>query len=126
MNFKEKRGAPRRKILDTFSFFMVIPKKGIYKLPLHDLSEIGLGFDFDIEGESHSDFPLSIGEEFEINFYLNQTLYLPLSIRVARIELRGNIRRAGAELQDKNSKNYKAFSSFVHTLDLLADAALSK
>lgn len=123
---KERRKSQRRPILDSFSFFIVIPKKGVHRLPIHDLSDQGLGFDFDIEGESYADFPLHPEEKLELQFYLNQSLYLPLSIKVARVETRGLIRRVGAEFIEKDSKSFKAFLAFIQMLDCVIEAGVLK
>ncbi len=120
---QEKRKSPRRPVLDSFSMFIVIPRKGDYRLKIHDLNSLGLGFDYDIDGESLQDSPISVGESFDVQLYLNQTLYLPLSIKVARIETREAIRKVGAELTEKTGKNYKAFQSFIQMLDILAESA---
>lgn len=124
MNIKEKRKSPRKKVIQTFSLFIVIPKKGVHRLPIHDLSDSGLGFDFDIEGESSTDFPIKTGEEFDIHLYLNQTLFLPLKAKIVRIEMRGTIRRTGAELADTGAPGYKAFCSFVQMLENIEGIAV--
>ncbi len=121
---KEKRRTKRRPLLESFSMFAVIPRKGVHRLPIYDISDLGVGFDFDIEGESLTDFPVTMGERLELHFYMNQSLYLPLSVQVARVETRGVVRRIGSEFVDKENKNYKAFLSFVHFLDALMDAGV--
>ena len=54
----ERRKAKRRPILEAFSFFVVVPKKGMMKLAVLDVSESGLGFDYDVGGEDTSSFPI--------------------------------------------------------------------
>ncbi len=119
----ERRKSQRRPILETFSLFVVVPKKGDHRLQVHDLSDQGVGFDIDTEGESISDFPLKAGETFELNFYLNQSLYIPLMVKVARIEETGVVRRIGAEFVKKDSKGFQALNAFVKLLDSLLEAA---
>jgi len=117
----ERRREKRRPMLETFSFFIVIPKKGLHKLGLHDISESGVGFDLDIEGESSTDFAAKDGDTIDFRFYLNRSLFIPLSANVARIEMSASGRRVGAEFKDKTSKNYKAFLSLLQLLDGIVD-----
>ena len=118
----ERRRAPRRPILDSFSLFVAVPKKGGAKLPVHDISELGMGFDLDLEGEG-TDIPVKMGETFEVQFYLNQTLYLPLQVRVARIEEKNGIRRVGAEFPDQNTPYNRALNSFIGMIDSISEVA---
>lgn len=119
----EKRKTPRRPILDSFSLFIVIPKKGMHRLKVYDVSEQGLGFDYDAEGEDVAEFPAAAGESLDVHFYLNQSLFLPLSLKITRIEQKDLVRRVGAELTDKNSKETRAFVSFVQMLDSVIETA---
>jgi hypothetical protein len=117
----ERRKSKRRPILETFSLFAVVPKKGMHRLLVHDVSEGGLGFDLDIDGENFDEFPVKAGEKLEVHLYLNQSLYLPLSVQIARLEDTKSIRRLGTELVDPSSPQSKAFASFLQMLDVIAD-----
>jgi hypothetical protein len=108
--------------LNSFSLFVVIPKKGVHRMQVHDVSELGMGFDVDIEGETPEEFPLREGEVLDLRFYLNQSLYIPLGLSVVRVERKGSVRRVGATFDDKNSKGYKALASFLHMLDGILDS----
>jgi hypothetical protein len=119
----ERRKFKRRPVLDTFSLFAVVPRKGPHRVPVHDISDQGLAFDLDIEGEEASVFPVARGESLEVQLYLNQSLYLPLQIQVARLEEKGSIRVVGAQIQDKTSKAYKGFLSFLTMLDSITEGA---
>lgn len=119
---EERRRAPRRPVLESFSLFVSVPKKGGYKLPVHDLSELGMGFDIDLEGEG-TDVPIASGEKLEVHFYMNQTLYLPLTVTVVRIIDRNGVRRIGAEFPDDTSRYNRALNSFLGMLDSIADVA---
>ncbi|MGK5081977.1 PilZ domain-containing protein [Bdellovibrionota bacterium FG-1] len=116
----ERRRSNRRPILRTFSLFVVVPQKGIHRLEVHNVSEQGLSFDLDTEGEDAANFPLKESENLEIQFYLNQSLFLPLSVRIVRAETTGPVRRVGVEIvrQDKASEGFKAF---IQMLDQVAD-----
>jgi hypothetical protein len=120
-NPKERRRARRRPVLETFSLFVVIPKKGIHRLAIHDVSDLGIGFDLDTEGESPADFPLTSGNSLDLRLYLNQSLYLPLTVEVVRIEDRNTVRRVGAEFAQRDSGNYKGFLAFLTMLDSVID-----
>lgn len=113
----EKRRARRRPVMNTFSLFVVIPRKGGHRLQINDLSEFGIGFDWDEEGESHELFKLEKGEDLELRLYLNQSLYLPLAASVKRVEKKGSLRRVGAEFTDAHEGSRKALASFLKMLD---------
>jgi len=119
----ERRRTQRRTLLETFSFFAMVPKKGPHRLTVHDLSEEGIGFDLDIEGEAAAEFPISQGEVFELRLYLNQALYLPLLIEVRRIEEKNQIRRIGAAFSEKDSPGHKACLCLIQMLDRIGDIA---
>lgn len=123
----DRRRAPRRPILDSFSFFIALPKKGPHRLPALDVSELGLGFMIDVEGENAANFPVQLGDVIDVQFYLNQTLYIPVKIRIARIVQAnpGNqdLRRVGAEFLDRNSPPQKAFTNFIRMIDEIAEVA---
>lgn len=120
---EDKRRAKRRPILDTFSLFISIPRKGPHRLKVHDVSELGIGFDFDIEGEPNSDFQPQKGQQMEIHLYLNQSLFIPLTVEVARVDTQGRLRRVGAEFAQTKERPYRAFTAFLTALDVLAEVA---
>lgn len=122
----ERRQAKRRPVIESFSLFVVVPSKGMHRLRVHDVSEIGIGFDLDLEGESFEEFPVQKGQKVDIQFYLNQSLSLPLSVTVARVQPDGSIRRVGAQFEKEASENgqgYRAFRAFVDMIDALAEVA---
>lgn len=122
----EQRRSKRRPILDTFSVFVVIHPKGGHRLKIDDLSEVGIGFELDAEGESPADFKIAKGETLQISLYLNQSLYIPLSVKVVRIDEGKKTRRVGAEFSDASSKSVKAVTAFIQMLDQVVDAAQLK
>lgn len=119
----ERRRARRRSVMGTFSLFAVIPKKGVHRLAIQDISDLGMAFDLDVEGESPTDFPLEKGETISLRFYLNQSLFLPLDVRIARLEETPQGRRAGGEFVQTDGKGYKAFLSFLKLMDEVIDIA---
>lgn len=119
----QRRRARRRTLVETFAFFVVVPRKGAHRLPVYDLSEDGIGFDLDIEGELPETFPVQVGEELDLRFYLNQSLYLPLKIKVARTEEKNQIRRIGAVFCDEKSPGRQACLGMLQMIDQLLDIA---
>ena len=117
----ERRRARRRPILETFQFFCVIPKKGPYRLKVHDLSELGMGFDADLEPESESGFQVAESEELDLLLYVNQSLYIPFRVKVARIETRSGKRKIGAEFRKEGSRGYPALDAFLKMVDALSE-----
>ncbi len=113
----ERRAFRRRPLLETFSFFISLPQKGSYRLTAHDISEQGMGFDFDIAGEDLGGHAVQPGDLIEVHLYLNQSLSIPLMLRVIRVQVESLKRRVGAEFQPKASPGYKAFLSFLQFVD---------
>ncbi len=118
---KERRKARRRPILETFSLFAVVPKKGVHRLKIHDVSEDGIGFDLDTEGESQEDFSLEAGAALELWLYFNPSLYLPLTVETIRVEKQGPVRRVGAVFLNKGEKPHSAVVAFLQMLDNIVD-----
>ena len=110
-------------MLDTFSIFVVIPSKGFHRLRIFDLSEDGIGFELDTEGESVDAFAVERGSVMELRLYLNQSLYLPVSLEVVRLDESHATRRIGGVFAEKNSKAYTAFVAFLKMLDSVQEAA---
>ncbi len=120
----ERRRAPRRQVLDSFSFFVVVPKKGMHRLRVHDISEIGIGFDFDTEGEPLDVFPVVNGETMDLHFYLNQSFHIPLTMKIVRIEQKGTVRKIGAEFLKQNEKPAKALAALLTVIDQLLEVGI--
>src|SRR5689334_236108 len=100
----ERRKSKRRPVLETFSVFIVIPKKGIHRLQVQDISENGIGFNLDEEGEVSTEFPIGAGDSIDLRFYINSSLFIPLSIQVIRVDSTHQGRRIGAEFQERKSR----------------------
>jgi c-di-GMP-binding flagellar brake protein YcgR len=114
----ERRRAKRIPILASFSISLVVPKKGMQRLNIFDVSENGIGFILNIEEEFSSSFPTQLGDLLEINLYLNASLFLPLSVRVVRIDdAQTGERRIGAEFENRTSETFTAFLAFLTFLD---------
>lgn len=115
----ERRKARRREILDFLSFYIHVPKLGPSRHQVHDVSENGIGFIVETLGV----YKLEEGEVCDLNLYLNQSLFLPLKIRVIRQDAHEKTQTVGAIFLDKETNQYKTFLSLVNFLDQLAEFA---
>jgi hypothetical protein len=116
---EERRKSVRRKILDSFGMFCTGPRKGGYKLTIHDMSEGGLAFDLDVEGEDFEFFPVSLGESIDIRLYVNQSVFIPLRVKMVRVT-EGSVRRVGGEIIPAGeTKGYQAYCALLKFVDLL-------
>ena len=114
----ERRRAKRIPILASFSISLVVPKKGMHRLGIYDVSENGIGFILNIDEEFSRPSPTQLNESLEINLYLNLSLFLPLSVRVVRIDdAQTGERRIGAEFENRTSESFMAFLAFLAFLD---------
>ncbi len=114
---QDRRKTKRRSILDHFSFYVNVPKLGSTRLNLIDVSEMGIGFEIETLGE----FRLAKNEECELNFYLNQSLFLPLKIQVTRLEEVGEKQKIGAVFLDTTTQQHATFLTLVKLLDQLVE-----
>jgi hypothetical protein len=117
----DRRGSRRRPILESFSFFVVVPKKGFHRLRVVDVSDTGVGFDYDIIGEMKDAFPVKIGEHFDLQFYLNQTLFIPLKVKVMRIDDSKVIRRVGAEFVQSGTPEHQGMIAILDMIDKVSE-----
>lgn len=117
-NAPERRKAKRREILENFSFYIQIPKLGPARHRVHDVSEFGIGFIVESLGGV---FTLAKDEKTDLHLYLNQSLFLPLKIQVARQEEKKETQQIGAVFLDTQSNQYQTFLSLVKFLDQLSD-----
>jgi hypothetical protein len=115
--FTEKRRAKRRGILERFSFYISIPKLGLARHPVRDISEVGIGFELDTLGE----FKLRKGEICELHFYLNQSLCLPLHIEVVREQDGTASQEVGAVFVNVEAPAHQTFNTLVKLVDQLAE-----
>jgi hypothetical protein len=122
-NFEEKRRGRRRTILESFSLFCVIPKRGLHQLPIHNISESGVAITVDVQGENIEEIKHTRGEILDLRLYLNRSLFIPVSIKIARIEIKNGIRLIGAEFVDTDSLEYRSIQSFLSMLDHLIEIA---
>jgi hypothetical protein len=119
----DRRKAERRPLLESFGFFAGAPAKGMHRLPVHDVSETGLGLNLDVEGEPQDHFPIRQGESLDLHLYLNQSLYLSLKGKVAWVRGNERARTVGVEFTDKKEAGYRAVGRLVKFLDILHESA---
>ncbi len=117
-NNNERRKSNRREILENFSFYIQIPKLGQARHRVQDVSETGIGFMVESLGGV---FTLAKDEKLELHLYLNQSLFLPLKIQVARQEQKEETQHVGAAFLETESNQYKTLLSLVNFLDQLSD-----
>lgn len=119
----DRRGSKRRPILESFSFFVVVPTKGFHRLRVVDMSDSGVGFEYDIIGEMKDAFPVTVGESFDLQFYLNQTLFFPLHVKVMRIDDSKVIRRVGAEFTSasKGTPEHQGLCAILDMIDSVSE-----
>lgn len=77
----QERRQVKRTILSEFvGAFALIPRKGLLKVNLYDISENGLAFDVETEA-GH----FALGEEVAMRVYLNQQTYFPFVVRIQNV-----------------------------------------
>ena len=114
----ERRQAKRRDILEYFSFYICIPKLGYTKHKVNDISELGIGFLIETLGE----FKVKKGEICDLQFYLNQSLYLSMKIEVMRHIDSDTTQEVGAIFRDVESKTHHTFITLVKLVDQLTES----
>jgi hypothetical protein len=119
----ERRKSRRRQILEKFSFYIQLPKLGPTRHRVNDISEFGIGFNVESLGGI---FTLKKDEKTDLNLYLNQSLYLPLKIQVARQEQQDDVQLVGAVFLDTKSNQYQTFLSLVKFLDQLSEFGIEQ
>ena len=116
----ERRRVKRRSILEQFSFYICIPKLGYTRHNVLDISELGIGIMIDTLGE----FRLEANESCELHFYVNQSLHLPLRIKVMRTMDREDLtQEVGAIFLDTETSEFQTFLTLVKLTDQLSQTA---
>jgi hypothetical protein len=116
----ERRKAKRRDILDRFSFYICIPKLGYSRHKVNDISELGIGFMVETLGE----FKLASQEVCDLQFYLNQSLFLSMKIKVVRLaEHADSVQEVGAIFVESEHSALETFLTLVKLVDQLSETA---
>lgn len=111
----EERISVRRDILETFRIFLTMPHLGSRKIIISDLSRNGISF------ESEPGMKLSESSSLECYLHLNESIRIPLSIKVVHMADDCGYMRAGCEITDKKSSAFRAYSNFVELLMSLTE-----
>ncbi len=110
----EERRQVKRTILTEFiGAFAVVPKKGLIKVSISDISDQGLAFDL---SEDMGEFRL--GEEVAMRVYLNHKTYFPFVVRIQNVrkEEQEQVQRHGAHFS-KDTVNEEALRHFVKFIE---------
>jgi hypothetical protein len=98
---------------------------GPQRLAVRDVSDLGMRFDLDLGFESGrpGDFKVTVGEMLDVEFFINQSLSLPLKLQIARLAdaSADGPRQIGGALVDLYAPAYRAFAAFIHLLDAIAE-----
>lgn len=114
-----ERRQVKRTILNEFIGAMVlVPRKGLLKVSIHDISETGMAFD--LEGEAGH---FALGEEVAMRVYLNQETYFPFVVTVQNIRAveEESAFRHGVHFV-KGSINDEALHHFVKFIETVSAA----
>jgi hypothetical protein len=113
-NKVERRKTVRKAVFDSFQVFLVIPKAGLRRIHLKDLSSAGVGF----YAEPTDRF--KEGAEIKCYFYLNPSLKLPLVLKAVHVTTEEDGRtRVGCEFAETNTKSFGAYVAFLDLMDQL-------
>jgi hypothetical protein len=77
---QERRKVKRTILAEFIGAFTLVPRKGLLKVTLYDISDNGLAFDVS-ENAGH----FSVGEEVAMRVYLNQQTYFPFVVKIQNI-----------------------------------------
>ena len=112
---RERRQTKRTILEDFIGAFVLVPKKGLLKISLYDISERGLAFDL---GDEAGQF--AVGEELAIRVYLNQRSYFAFTAKVKNVRAVEDERsyRHGADFSLSSSENetLRHFVRFVESV----------
>jgi hypothetical protein len=113
---QERRKVKRTMLSEFLGAFVLVPRKGLLKVTLYDISENGLAFD--IEDQAGH---FVVGEEIAMRVYLNHQTYFPFVAKVQNI--RGieeeNLFRHGANFV-KGTINDEALHHFVKFIETVS------
>lgn len=77
---QERRQVKRTILSEFIGAFALVPRKGLLKVTLYDISDNGMAFDVS-EMAGH----FSVGEEVAMRVYLNQQTYFPFVVKIQNI-----------------------------------------
>ncbi len=108
---KERRQVDRTILSELVSGCIVLPKMGLIKVELYDISEDGMSFELD---QNFGSF--KVGDEVALRVYLNKKVYFPLLVTIKHVtkDTHSVLSRHGAEYlkganQDSTIKHFLNF-----------------
>jgi hypothetical protein len=113
----QERRQVKRTILSAFvGAFVLVPRKGLLKVKMYDISEHGLAFDIE-ETAGH----FSLGEEVAMRVYLSQQSYFSFVVNVQNIRVvdEENVYRHGVNFV-KGTLNEQALLHFVKFIETVS------
>jgi len=119
----ERRKAKRYDIIESFSIFASLSAQGEIRFHVHDLSDLGMGLDLDEDVFGAISPAIAKDQELEVHLYLNQSLYLPLKIKVIRMEKKSEKQHLGVEVTEKKGPTYSAYRAFIEMISKLENTA---
>lgn len=114
---QQERRKVRRTLLSEFiSAFVLVPRKGLLKVTLADISEDGAALDVDADA-GH----FAVGEEVAMRVYLNHETYFPFVVKVQNIRGRPDdgVFRHGVHFV-KGTINDEALHHFVKFIETVS------
>jgi hypothetical protein len=113
---QERRQVKRTLLSEFVGAFVLVPRKGLMKVTLYDISENGLAFDIE-DGAGH----FALGEEVAMRVYLNQTTYFPFITKIQNIRVIAdeNVYRHGVNFV-KGTINDEALHHFVKFIETVS------
>ncbi len=118
---QERRQVKRTILTEFIGASVVVPKKGLLKVRINDISDTGISFDIDeVVGQFHK------GEEIAMRVYLNHRTYFAFSIKVenVRVIAEEGVIRHGSHFV-KGTLNDEALFHFVKFIESVS-ASLCK
>lgn len=115
----QERRQVKRTILSEFvGAFAVVPRKGLLKVSLYDISDAGMAFDVEMEA-GH----FAVGEEIALRVYLNQQTYFPFTVKVQNIRAINDESafRHGANFTKETLEN-EALFNFVRFIESVSSS----
>ncbi len=111
--FHERRQIKRTILSEFISAMVVVPEKGLMRVGIYDISDLGISFDLETEQGAFAS-----GEEILMRVYLNHKTYFPIAVKVKHVtvELSEGVARHGTEFI-KTAENNAALQHFVKFIE---------
>ncbi len=113
---QDRREVKRTILTEFISAHVVVPKRGLQKVAIYDISDNGIAFDLEAEEGAFRKF-----EEIAMRVYLNSQTYFPFFAKVknCRFIAEEGVYRVGGQF-DKSSFNSEALGHFVKFIETVS------